>query len=381
MCFVPNTSNLYHLFGPFSILIHDTMNSDSELSELSDAPPTPGPAATPGPSPGRETGEPSKGGADVASTSVEPTPSKRGIKPKLRTKKTGGDAGTSAASGSGKRKLKVKLARPKKDDEDDEEPDDEIVPKVPAKRKRAKVAIPSDSEEEAQSSYDDEEEEQDDVPKKQKKTQPRRSNPTLKRTPVKTAARPVSASASASGSGSKPISAPDRLRASIDAARDKSFKTGSPVSAGPPKPKVAGAVTPRPGPKPPKSHDKEAKFGKTMTGWDQLFGSITGTATSSPSASSSPAPSTGATAVAGAASKNSTPRIRPQPGMERLDSQALQALREAEAQRNQDTDGCFDLLAHAEIMSAFEHEMMDDDKKTAVALRPSRFRAGLSMLT
>ncbi|PWN50581.1 hypothetical protein IE53DRAFT_88170 [Violaceomyces palustris] len=147
----------------------------------------------------------------------------------------------------------------------------------------------------------------------------------------------------------------------------------------------------------------EVKFGKTMSGWDQLFGGGGGSNSnkSTPeqrarevrserggkaSGASNGRPTnksgkdSGHLPSAGSSSGNSNGRtkyntasIRSAPGLESLSSQELAERRRREEESNLDTSDCFDLLAHAEIMMAFEEEMGLERR----LLKPSRFGAGL----
>ncbi len=211
-------------------------------------------------------------------------------------------------------------------------------------------------------------------------------------------------SAPTTSSGSKTMSAEARMRASIDAAKDKSLKPTSATSAAAPsklnpqasafrpslaggtggtggtagnKGPAAGSSTPNAttaGVKRPQS-GKPPAFGKSMSGWDQLFGGISGLTSATP-----PKPS-GATPTKTGTAKPSTPSvsgqgIRPDPTLEASSPADVQRLKEKANEGYLNTDECFDLLAHADIMSAFERSMFAEDKRLALRLRPVAWKAG-----
>ncbi len=51
-------------------------------------------------------------------------------------------------------------------------------------------------------------------------------------------------------------------------------------------------------------------------------------------------------------------------------------LKQKAVEEHLDTDECFDLLAHADIMLAFERGLYLEDRKLAARLRPVVWRAG-----
>ncbi|PWY98280.1 hypothetical protein BCV70DRAFT_218735 [Testicularia cyperi] len=214
--------------------------------------------------------------------------------------------------------------------------------------------------------------------------------------------------AASTGASSKTLSFADKMRASIDSAKDKTIKPPS-TSASKLNP-TASAFRPgaRPGASTPgaaasagtgagtgSKRPSSQAFGKSMSGWDQLFGGVSGLSASAQSTPSKSTPSKTAAAAnsksassssstGGAGSSNAsggaggpgTSGIRPDPTMETLTAEELA---EARATRNReylDTDQCFDLLAHAEIMLAFEQDIIFRDRQTARMLRPSHWRAG-----
>ncbi|KAN0060776.1 hypothetical protein ACQY0O_007434 [Thecaphora frezii] len=229
---------------------------------------------------------------------------------------------------------------------------------------------------------------------------------------VKKGLTPSSKATPTTSAADKALNA-DKLRASIDSARDKASSSSavcsSSAKAGPSKlnPHAAN-FTPKAGGggassstsaslghassgRKPINKAGEVQFGKTMTGWDQLFGSLSGVS-ASPSSSSH----AGANAGTASSSSNNTPSskgkpkaaqpaqarggIRPMPELENATQQQLAEMRRTQQRRNLNVDGCWDLLAHAEIMSAFEHDTATDDRKLASALRPVRFRAGWGLV-
>ncbi|TKY84592.1 hypothetical protein EX895_006494 [Sporisorium graminicola] len=221
---------------------------------------------------------------------------------------------------------------------------------------------------------------------------------------------PTGSATSSTSAGSKAMSAEARMRASIDAAKDKSLKsaTGTAVSSTKLNPQASafrpsvkagpgGASTPtgagRPGPTPsggaaaaaggvkrtPSTGGSGAKpaFGKSMSGWDQLFGGLSGLSSSSPKS----APTKPGAPAAG--SKPSTPAsatgIRPDPRLEAATAADMQRLKQQASQSYLNTDECFDLLAHADIMLAFERSVYAEDRKLAARLRPAVWKAGAAI--
>ena len=55
----------------------------------------------------------------------------------------------------------------------------------------------------------------------------------------------------------------------------------------------------------------------------------------------------------------------------------VQRLREEANKEHLNTDECFDLQAHADIMVAFERSMYAEDKRLANRLRPAHWKAGI----
>jgi hypothetical protein len=201
--------------------------------------------------------------------------------------------------------------------------------------------------------------------------------------------------AAASTAANKGMSAEARMRASIDAAKDKSlkppgasvgtklnpqanaFRPSGAVKSGTSTPTGAAGAS---APKRPASTGKPA-FGKSMSGWDQLFGGISGLS------SSASTPSKATPIKPGAPSKPATPTagvsgsgIRQDPVLEAASPADVQRLKNQATQQYLCTDECFDLLAHADIMTAFERSIGIEDRKLAARLRPCVYRAGQALL-
>lgn len=217
--------------------------------------------------------------------------------------------------------------------------------------------------------------------------------------------------------GGKAMSAEARMRASIDAAKDKSLKPlGGSSSSGPTASKLnpqasafrpsgaiksgaGGASTPTgtganrlgsaavgggaaaaatANKRPSSGGGAKPAFGKSMSGWDQLFGGISGLTTptsNKPTPTKTSKPSTPSTPAGGANGLPGT-GIRPDPVLESASPAEVQRLKEQADQEHLNTDECFDLLAHADIMLAFERSVYLEDRKLATRLRPAFWKAG-----
>ncbi|SAM83400.1 uncharacterized protein UBRO_05415 [Ustilago bromivora] len=225
------------------------------------------------------------------------------------------------------------------------------------------------------------------------------------------AAAASTSSAPPNTASSKAMSAEARMRASIDAAKDKSLKAPGVPSAstgiklnpqasafrpsGALKTGPGGASTPAGAGRPSTASSAAGSgakriptggkpaFGKSMSGWDQLFGGISGLSTSSsstpnkgtptkPNAAGSKPGTPSGTAAAAASSTG----IRPDPVLESASPADVQRLKEQANQDHLNTDECFDLLAHADIMVAFERSLYAEDRKLATRLRPAIWKAG-----
>ena len=208
----------------------------------------------------------------------------------------------------------------------------------------------------------------------------------------------ATATPSSATGGGKAMSAEARMRASIDAAKDKSLKpplnayagklnpqasafrpsgakqTGSGASTPNTRPASAAAGTATGVKRTPSISGGKQVFGKSMSGWDQLFGGLSGlsSATSTPKTSTPTKPGS-KPATPSSASANG---IRPDPQLEAASAVDVQRLREEAKQGYLNTDECFDLLAHADIMLAFERSVLFEDKRLAARLRPNVWRAG-----
>ncbi|SNX86009.1 uncharacterized protein MEPE_04718 [Melanopsichium pennsylvanicum] len=229
--------------------------------------------------------------------------------------------------------------------------------------------------------------------------------------PIKKAAGTGAGSAS-SAAGGKNMSAADRMRASIDAAKNKSLRppgvasghaaklnplasafrpnaalksggSSTPVGAGRPgttSTSAAAAATAAGGAKRSQNTGGKPAFGKSMSGWDQLFGPLSGLAPS-PAAKNSP---TSAGKPKSSIPSNSTGAngsgIRPDPVLESASAEEVQKLKQQAVEDHLNTDECFDLLAHADIMMAFERSVYMDDKRLAMRLRPAFWKAGTVLM-
>lgn len=213
------------------------------------------------------------------------------------------------------------------------------------------------------------------------------------------------ASSSSASGGSKGMSAEARMRASIDAAVNKSIKpmTGaasasstklnpqasafrpgsvSTLKSGAACTGAGRSVATSSGAKRTASTGGKPAFGKSMSGWDQLFGGISGlssSSTSTPTKSTLAKPGVGASgskSSTSASASASATGIRPDPRLESASPAEVQQIREAARQEHLNTDECFDLLAHADIMLAFERSIYLQDRKLSARLRPHNFNAG-----
>ncbi|SPO32549.1 uncharacterized protein UTRI_04293 [Ustilago trichophora] len=224
----------------------------------------------------------------------------------------------------------------------------------------------------------------------------------------------ATSSAASNANAGKAMSAEARMRASIDAALDKSLKpsgaSAAPASklnpqasafrpSGAAKSGPGGASTPtgagRPGAtpsaaaaggagvkRPSTGGGSKPAFGKSMSGWDQLFGGISGLSTASASNKSTPTKPAGAskpsTPTAGAGAVSGT-GIRPDPVLESASLADVQRLKEQAVEEHLNTDECFDLLAHADIMLAFERSVYMEDQRLALRMRPAFWKAGMAL--
>lgn len=194
----------------------------------------------------------------------------------------------------------------------------------------------------------------------------------------------------------KTMSAEARMRASIDAAKDKSLKPpGAAVAVGSRLNPQASAFRPSATGKPtggaatptgtggvrkvPIGGGKPT-FGKSMNSWDQLFGPLSGLNSPSnaakPGAQANKPSAAAAKANAAASSTGASAGIRPDPKLETASAAEVQKLKDDARKAWLSTDECFDLLAHADIMLAFERSIYVEDKRLSTRLRPAIWKAG-----
>uniref|UniRef100_V5EZZ0 Uncharacterized protein n=1 Tax=Kalmanozyma brasiliensis (strain GHG001) TaxID=1365824 RepID=V5EZZ0_KALBG len=203
----------------------------------------------------------------------------------------------------------------------------------------------------------------------------------------KKAATSASAATASTAGANKAMSSEARMRASIDAALDKKAPSAAPTKLNPqasafrpggalkPGAPAGGASTPTGAGKPTsttstvKRPSGKPAFGKSMSGWDSLFGPLSGLSSPTASGSAKPTPPKAAPPV-------SATGIRPDPVLEAASAADVQRLKGEAVEEHLNTDECFDLLAHADIMLAFERGLYVEDRKLASRLRPFVWRAG-----
>ena len=234
---------------------------------------------------------------------------------------------------------------------------------------------------------------------------------TAAKAPSGAAGKKAPTASAAPAAGTKLMSAEARMRASIDAAKDKSLKPpgvsaaassklnpqasafrpnsaksgagGSATPTGAGRPGASSTSAGAAGAKRPANGGGKPAFGKSMSGWDQLFGGISGLSTTPASNKSTATKPAGATAPGGkppaagtGAAAASGTGIRPDPVLEAASLEDVQRLKKQAVEEHLNTDECFDLLAHADIMLAFERSVYMEDRKLSARLRPAIWKAG-----